>query len=295
MKDVKKQYQALTFLCKKINSSQNDLMGKPFFEEITILVKFNHSELCFNNLISWLYILYFEACSRNLQFISKKFQSYNISFSESERDITKVVHAFRTIFQHNTKASSKSDVAKKQFCESFYYSILRKPLPETEDDWVKCCESLLRVSYAFLAAVYSVIQIIQGSPNKDAIVDEWDKVINRSYSVFDFEKILINVFADFGFAGIFDTNKICKLEIDKWRKDLDVLADDFNFEIEARRILERFVLRKEVLPITSGDLLKIGFSPGTSLVDGIERAREIFYKDPCKKEILLQKIKENLR
>jgi hypothetical protein len=292
MGDARKRFLTLKDTCGRINDLTVKIVPELFFQEIAIEPQFSNAQLCFNTLISYCYILLFEASEKNLPFIRKKLQRYQILSEDDALRILKITHSFRTVLQHNIDIiNSISDREKMEFCNVFFYEVIQKEKPESDDDWEKCCINLLDSTISYLDAVYYCLREIQKSENLDIIKEEWREILSRNYSVYNFEVVLVSVLENFGLGGIFDTNKLCKREFDKWKKELGVLKVDFTFEIEAKRIIESFVLRKEILPVTSGDLLEIGFRKGSDLLMAMEKARKIFYERPCSKEDLLKKLK----
>lgn len=292
MEDIVNKFNQVTSICEDINIEARKIIAIPFFEKISITVKFKNPELCFHTLIPWLYVLMHEAASRNLFFVQRKFAPYNVTISEESMQIIKIVHAFRTVLQHNMDVDqSASDQEKVKFCEVFFFTATQKAAPQDEIDWTKALNQLLSFCIEFLFAIKNCIAQMSKSENIEVIKDEWSKLIHRNYTVFDFEKILITVLNNVGLNDIFDTNKICKKEIDKWRKDLDLLKDDFNFEREATRIIERYVLKQELLPINGSDIMSLGFS-GRDVLSVMQKARELFYRSPCKTEDLITRLKQ---
>lgn len=293
MREIELKYGSLTSIFNDINTVTNNLSDDKilFFSNITIKVKFSHPELCFHSLISWLYILYFEACGRNLNFITQKFLPYGISISQKADESRKTIHAFRTVFQHQMDfENSQTDIAKRNKCDSWFQSVIKKKEPINQEDWKICVNELLDSVAEFLKAIYSCLIAISKNEHLDLVVEEWTKLISRDYSVYDFEKILIVALQNLGLTGFFDTNALTKKNIDSWRKELDVLPDDFNFEIHAYKIIERFLLKKEILPIDGKDVLSLGVKEGKMVFTLLLKAREIFYNQPCNKEELLKSI-----
>ncbi|WP_435354253.1 hypothetical protein [Emticicia sp. SJ17W-69] len=296
MNEALKKYNYLLKICNEINNSAANISSGEikFFEEITVIVKFSNSELCFNSLISWLYILFHENSSKNIDFIRKKITAYNISLTDDGINLKKLVHAFRTIFQHQMDfINSRSDIEKRNLCHSWYYEVIIKQEPVNETDWNICINKVLDSAIEMLNAVLTCLKEIKKSEHLSLVIDEWEKTILRNYTVHDFEKILIKVLSNLGLEGYFDTNVLVKKNINSWRKELDILPDDFNFEIYGYKILERFIIKKEIIPIDGHDLISIGFPKGKVITDLLLKAREIFYNNPCNKQELLLIIKES--
>jgi hypothetical protein len=236
--------------------------------------------------------LYYEASGRNLVFISKKILPYNIALSSKAEESQKIIHAFRTLFQHQMDfENSPTDIAKKNKCDSWYQSLIQKSEPTKQEEWEICVKELLDSVIEFLQTILSCLKVISQSEHIDIVIEDWTKLVYRDYSVYDFEKILVTVLKNLGLSDFFDTNTLTKKNIDSWRKELDVLPDDFNFESHAYKIIERFLLRKEIIPIDGQDILSLGVERGIRVSDLLSKAKEIFYNHPCNKEELLRSIK----
>ncbi|MBK8690964.1 MAG: hypothetical protein IPN17_01310 [Deltaproteobacteria bacterium] len=78
--------------------------------------------------------------------------------------------------------------------------------------------------------------------------------------------------------------------IDRWRAQLDLMEDGFDFAEEATRLVEKSLLDEDsfVLPITGRDIvsaLKIKSGPRIGTL--LEQARRRFAAQPCAREELL--------
>lgn len=62
------------------------------------------------------------------------------------------------------------------------------------------------------------------------------------------------------------------------RKELDVLAGDFNFEIRAYKKIEQFLLKKDIISIDTRDIISLGVSPCSKVSELVLKAKEILYK-----------------
>jgi hypothetical protein len=295
METVKAKYFELLGIVEDINLQvlKLSLSRITFSEKISVQVKFSDPELCFNNLISWLYIFVYEATGRNLDFILKKIISYNIGVSPAGKNINKHIHAFRTVLQHNLDlTNSESDIEKQNLCNSWFYEKIGKNAPITDEEWIECLSMLLQESIELYIAVSACINRISRSEHLDIVLDEWEKIISRNYSIYDYEKILIKVLKNLDLNNFFNPNLIAKKYKDEWRKDIELLPDGFNFEIEAYKIIERFLLKRDIIPIDGNDLISIGVKPGRKLMELLIMGRELFYKSPCNKEALLSQIQK---
>lgn len=290
MKISKSKFRQVKNICDEINTLTNRLNNNEFIfiEEISIEVKFNNSELCFHNLISWFYILYFENSGKNIDFLKKKINAYQINLQDEVLQVKSLVHAFRTIFQHQMDfINSKLDKEKKNLCNFWFHELIQKNAPSNSTEWEICVLKLLDLNEEMLKTILICLKEIEKSEHQELVIDEWKKIIMRNYSVYDFELVLLKVLTNLGLEGFFDTNALVKKNINSWRADLEILPNNFNFEEHAYKVIERFILKKEVLPIDGNDIIALGIDKGKVVFELLLKARQIFYNHPCNKENLL--------
>ena len=78
--------------------------------------------------------------------------------------------------------------------------------------------------------------------------------------------------------------------LDRWRKQLDLLDEGFDFGYEATRLVEKTLLDEDsvVLPITGRDIIEsLGVKPGPRVGYLLEQASKRFDSVPGNKEELL--------
>lgn len=295
MKELKTKFDNLLALQTTINEVTTSISkGKiVFFNKISVNVSFNNNELVFNNLVSWLYVMYFEFSRKNIDFISKKITPYNIFISENALNSKRIIHAFRTILQHQMDyENSESDKTKKNLCETWCFSLIQKKEPTNPNEWLKCSYSIVESAYEFLLCLYNCLISISQNEHVDIVFNEWIQLFSRNFSKNEFEIILKKVLNNIGLLSFFDSHIITIKYFDIWRKDLEVLHDGFDFEIHAYKIIERTILKKEILPIDGNDIISLGVKPGRRVFELLIKGREIFYDCPCNKNELLDKLKK---
>jgi hypothetical protein len=222
----------------------------------------------------------------------KKLKITGISLSSEAQNVALLVHAVRTVTSHNMDLESETDQAKINYAEDWFRSIIGKRRPTDEKEWILCNNKLLEAVILYLEALLACINLLSSGEHFDIVITEWLNLVNRDYSSHDFELVLIEVLRDHGLDGIFDTTKIAHSEIGKWKEELKALKDGFDFNTEAYRIVEKFVLKKEICPVTGQDLKAIGVQPGKKMGEALVIVRAMFYDSPCIKEVLLERYLE---
>lgn len=292
------KFNYLKKICNDINKISLELSNEEisFYREISVHVKFSDPELCFHTLISWSYILYHEYSAKNIEFIKKKILANNITITEQSIKSKQLIHAFRTIYQHQMDFDNKqSDNDKINLCNAWFEEILNKSAPNNSEDWIICVNQLLDYLTELILSIYSFLLSLKENEHLDIIMDEWKKIISRNYSDYEYEKVLHLVLDNLGLNGYFDTRLLVKKHSSAWSKDILILPDGFDFTKHAYKIIERFLLNKEIIPIDGNDIKSIGVQNGKEIFNLLERAKEIFYNEPCNKPELLNRLREYIK
>jgi hypothetical protein len=80
---------------------------------------------------------------------------------------------------------------------------------------------------------------------------------------------------------------------DQWELELSLLQPDYEFHVEARRLIERTLLSvlTPVLPITGKDVMEVfGIAPGQKVGQLLARAQKIYATLPCGREELIAQL-----
>jgi hypothetical protein len=263
-----------------------------FFNSINLNVRYHNHEVCFFDIVNWLYVLFYEVSVPSLKFINKKIDVYGIEMHKDVKDVLRLIHALRTIQNHNLDLKSKNDISRVEFCEDWYISITGERIPSTDDKWKLCVEYLIEKSESYIGRIDECLTRCRENDDHDIILYEWLRLVDREFPLFEYEKILVNVLNDYGLAGIFDSRKIVIEEINKWRQQISILSDGFDFKKEAYRIVSAYIEAKKLCPIFARDLIELGAPKGPHLIKMMDEVREMFYGNPCSRELLIQRILE---
>ena len=83
----------------------------------------------------------------------------------------------------------------------------------------------------------------------------------------------------------------------EWVKELELLQGNYDFEVEARKLIEHVLLQKmiPVLPITGQDIInEFNVVPGPIVGQLLEKARNIYNNEPCSRDELLEKLRREI-
>ena len=110
----------------------------------------------------------------------------------------------------------------------------------------------------------------------------------------EFDAVISVVASDLGLTHL-DIPKFRALHYERWLRQLELLSGGYEFEVEARRLIE-FVVVSDVataMPITGRDVIdEFGLEPGPGVYASLLRARELFIAEPCGRDELLRRLAE---
>jgi hypothetical protein len=296
----------LHLLKDEINNKSNDISNNEItaFSPITI----RKPELSiaihgFYTTISWLYIAYYEAGKTSIDFLTEFADSLGIL---SRSDIQKhlfLIHSFRTYLQHNMNSLSKEDNAKISCCQHWIQISLESAgtdidstWPESEKQWEVLISKLLVEATKFMKSLHSTIIAISSDEFSKDIVNTWISRSRRAHSPFEYDRIIELAASDMGFISI-DPIILRKRFYEKWEKKIKLFRDGFNFELEARKMVEQTLLNEEnlPLPISGADIMsELGIAAGPDLRKVMKMALRYYCEMPCSKKELMKRLRDTI-
>ncbi len=254
------------------------------------------AELGFVRTVSWLYVLYFEVGKVNVEFLSEK-----LSVFGHDADGTTVVHRgtvqqLRTYSQHNLDPSERQNRQIQEYCERWFESKCGTPIPKEDGQWHICLTELLEEALRFLKALGQCIRSIERDDSRGQILHDWEFRRKRYHAPHEFDELISKVATDMGRDKL-DPVTLRKRFYNKWVKELELLQGDYDFEVEARKMIEHVLLVETipVLPITGKDIMhEFGIPPGPKIGDLLKLARSLNESDPTSRETLIERLRENL-
>ncbi|RYY38036.1 MAG: hypothetical protein EOP46_00405 [Sphingobacteriaceae bacterium] len=261
MEKIIEKHDRIKQLIAEINNLTTRLTANEiiFFNGITIHVGYESEDGCFKDIVNWLYALFIEVCGPNVKFFEEKFGLYGLNLPPEALNIPKDIHIIRTVSSHNLDYGNTANKKKKNYYENWFYKIIKKSQAETKGDYGLCLLYLLSNVIVYLETLKLCIDAVGRDEHfNDIILIEWKRRNDRNYGIYDFEVVLVQRLEQFGIDTFLDANKIAKREIDKWRGELKLLKDGFDFATEAGRIIDKYIIEKKYCPIDPKDLLDIG-------------------------------------
>ena len=250
----------------------------------------------FYTTISWLYVWYYEVAKVNLDFLSERANGLKLDPNRHVKTHREIVHAFRTFLQHNINLEKTEDLAIQAKCYKWARMHTSLDEPETEEEWRLCLVALLGEAKRVFGILLEVVTEICNDEAREETFAIWRSRINRHHPAHEYDDIIQATAAEMGLLHV-DAVALRKRYVQKWNRKLSVLKAGYDFEYEARRMIEHTLLNEESLPmpVTGKDII-IGFRipPGPKVGALLQEAQKIFRAKPCTREELLRKLRELL-
>jgi hypothetical protein len=276
----------------KINS------GETVFGNINIqLTNSCISELNFQRVVSWLYILYWEAGKKSdIKFLVERFNvtEYSLDVDGKLSKHFELVRSLRTFFQHNIATENNNNNRVQITCNRWFENQCGTSLPIDGQTWDSCLINLIQDAEDFLKALLKCIHFIENDESGHEIIHQWNVRRKRYFSPGDFDNLIREITGD---LGIFkDPVKLRNKYQTKWSDFLKTLPIESDFKVEAKKLILSSILEQQVttLPILPQDIIEnFGIEAGSQKVDELLKKAKIFYKnDPTlSKKDLIEKLR----
>lgn len=287
----------LITLIKTINDKGLILMGDQYSPIIpsTSLDQYKLSppELGFIRSVAWLYVLYFETGKENIKFISKKFSVYQIDEDSNTPKHLQSVNHLRTSLQHDLFADTLHNQDVKSHCKIWYLDRCDSEHPKHDTEWENCLFSLLKDATSFFIALDNCIDKLSKDEFVEVIITDWKRKLSQYHPPHEFDRIIETIASDIGRDNL-DSVKFRMKNHQSWSNEL-ALLQDYNFESEARKIIERDLLAyvKPVLPFDGKDIMEyFGIPPGKQVGDLLKLGHSILETQSYPKEQFLKVLSE---
>lgn len=256
---------------------------------------FSPSELGFYQVVSWLYCFYYEAGRVSFPFLLEHFSTYGLDNQNKFQEHYEHVRQLRTQLQHNLNLESSGDLQLQKHCENWYSRHCGSAIPGNDGEWKKCLISLLSESQDFLKLAIDCVRFVEKDESKERVVEQWLFQVRRHHPIYEFEKLVSITARDMG-QEFLDATRICERYYDKWSKELRLRTGEYDFETEARKLIEHTLLTDAELPlpITGQDIIRqLGIQPGPSVGILLKKARNLYNNTPCTREALILRLAES--
>lgn len=286
----------ITGKAEEINTRVTALLadGPGLFEVVSQrMPKFVPAELGFLRLVSWLYVLYWEAGKVNLPYLTKRFDTYCFDADERIRGHLSNVQKLRTYTQHNLNSEEAHDKKTMADCHRWFSAQCGTAVPDLDDEWKRCVVALLHESLEFLEELLKALRLIERDESKDSICKDWKFRRKRYHPPHQFEGLVPSIAIDMGHEFI-DPERLVKRNYDKWTQSLSAFSSEYDFGTEARKLIEYSILidLPSLMPITGLDIIReFDLEPGKLVGRLLREARELYQQTPCTRAELLDRLR----
>jgi hypothetical protein len=269
--------------------------GLKVFNDVSLeKPKLKPAELGLLRAVSWFYGLYFEAGAVNVQFLNQLINTYRLDPSGAVSYHLNLVNQLRTYFHHNLDPSKHRDRIIQEYCEEWFKKQCGTFQPDSEEEWFSCLDAFIKEVRDYFQALSKCIRMIEQDESKDKILQDWEFSRTREHPPQAFDSIISITASDMGRDNL-DVLTFRKRFYERWKKELATLTGNYDFEFEARRLIEYTLLNETfaVLPITGRDILKTfpQIQPGPKVGELLRKAKIIYEREPCTADKLLEKLK----
>ena len=241
-------YQIIA-LREEINQVASRLigMGHGVFEEASLgMPKVEPAELGFLRCVSWLFVLYHEVGKVGVVFLKERFAAYDVDPCGDSPTITRWCKASeRSCSTISTRARDTTRASGRYVRRGLIVSLV----PRCQEQTIigsGALDGLLVEAVQFLNGLLSVVRAIEKDESRGQICREWLFRIRRYHPPHAFDELISRVAADMGRDGI-DPIRLRGRFYDRWVQDLSLLQADYEFEVEARKLIERAILTETIL------------------------------------------------
>ena len=257
--------------------------------------KFSPPELGFLLVVSWLYVLYFEAGTVNVKFIESRFATYKLDIDPNTTKHVYTVGRIRTYLHHNLEPDMRRDSQTQKDCQEWMRKHCKTSLPESEKEWSDCLSAILQEAIVYLKCLKDCVREIERDESSQSIIATWKARRERYHPEEQFDELIFVVTSDLGYSySLEDTLHLRKSFYSKWVKDLDKKKPGYDFSVEARKLIEYTLLYEltNELPITSQDIItELNVVPGSNVEKLLRRARILYDAGHSSREALLEQLK----
>jgi hypothetical protein len=288
--------QCLT-LAESANAKVAGLFGQDvrFFKPVTLQQPTRGcGELVFLRSVLWFYGLLHECGGRPLRFCCRQSQFPKIEDEEPDRFVLEL-HQLRTHVGHNLDGSSERDQLVEYSCRKWYQTNCGMTHPSTDAHWNMCTLALLRRARALLDSLNRFLDYLATTPDVELLVDALKVSVLNQFSPYAFDPIIEAAARDMGRSLYPEAFRVQHLP--KWQASLDKLPEGFDFQREARILIEDSLLETPAKrPITGTDIIQeLGVPMGPEVGKWLTVAKQLIEQGITDRQALLDRLREERR
>lgn len=293
-------YQKLCELKDEIERTALQVHGeKVFWKKDFLLYQGTPAELNFQNAVTLLYRLYWEAGNESdIKFLIKKFEHYTLDHDERLTVHFKFVRTLRTFFQHNIANRLASNTNRTQLeCKKWFEKQCANSIPNNDNDWEKCLSILLTDAFDFLNTLSKCIgNIEQDQIRGSQFIQDWKFERSRYFSANDIDNMIREIAGDMGLEETVNVKSTRDKVMSNWNSLVKTLRYDEEPKTEIKRLIVQDILSaKKRYPLLPEDIInKFNIEAGSREVANLLDKGADFYKENrfLLREQLLEKIQQ---
>lgn len=290
-------YQSLQ-IKEEINEITSSLKVSDMLFSVTSLQlpKFTPSELGFIRMVSWLYVHYYEAGKIGAEYLTDLAPRFLGGSDNVPKNHRVLIQQLRTYCQHNLAPQEQHSKIILLACENWFFLHSGSKRPGNEEHWSKLLNALIAESLIYFRYLRDSLRSIESDADNSQLLEQWSLRINRYYPPHKFDRIIEEVANDFGKDAI-DAIRFRSRHYDRWRKELELMRYDCDYDREARALVEAAFLADQQprLPINGRDVMSsFDIPPGPRVQEVLAIALDIYRSSPCTKEELIAHLTQRL-
>ena len=271
------QFALLNAEVENLRRSIRSFVGESALEEINVQSPAGCDEASFLRLVTWSYVLVFEAGRVTIPFLLKL--SSGLCTPQSELQATSdLVHDLRTWSFHNLSFASKRELEISRRTTLWFISNSGSSPPNDIAGWRSSFESLCTDVYAIVAHCKAAFEsVLSASEDKQTIINDLKRRVDRNWPAPRFDELVSDAALRIGQR--LDVPRFRQSRLSKWKNYLQTIPEDDEPEAQIVRFIERDVLDhfEFVLPIDGKDVMAaLGIRSGPAVGRALRHARHLY-------------------
>jgi arginyl-tRNA synthetase len=191
-------------------------------------------ELHFVKLVSWCYVVLFEASQPTTRYILSLLRAGDPSEHKTAASVIENVNHLRTVRVHNLSPESRGDDHKRRQASIWLLQSGGEPT-----DWPRCCESLCaEVTSAIRLLIDKWRRITASTEDRTAVIQDLIVTIDREWPPNTFDRIVEGAAQEIGLQG-FDCVKYRQHRLERWRELVGFFESREHAEAAMRAAIHR--------------------------------------------------------
>ena len=285
-------FSALNVAVTDLRTSLGSFVGPEALTEVSVRPPVDGGgEISFLRLVSWSYVLIFEAGRISIPFLLRSVSAY-----EHQRESIELIRALRTWSFHNLGLDSGRDRQLSRLVHRWFIGACRRSPPAEDTNWNDCFDQLCCLVGEVVDQCQQAVAIVLSSADDGKVViEDLQNRIDRFWPPHKFDPLVGDVAIRLGVR--IDVVKFRKRRLGAWRSFLFNIPEDDDPTEAITRLMERDLLEYEdgILPVSGRDVMaQFGLPPGPEVGAMLRRARELFGAGVREKDELLARLEYRL-